>query len=89
LADELQPRAVMVAQQRGAAEFTCPAAVASVLNKETLEEPATTGWYEPPHRAVYKIDVAGCGRRTTYLVACDHLRKGEKMCQVGSLAQAP
>ena len=88
LADELQPAALAAAQRRGASEFSCPSAVASVLRKETLGEPATTGWYEPPRRALYKMDVAGCGKRTTYLVACDRLRKGDQACKAGSLSQA-
>ena len=88
LADELQPAALAAALQRGAAEFSCPSAVASVLRKEALEEPPTTGWYEPPHRALYKIDVAGCGKRTTYFVGCDRLRKGDRTCKAASLAQA-
>ncbi len=71
LADQWQPRAVSVAQQRGAAELVCPAATTDVLRQETLEEPQTTGWYEPPHRAVYRIAVSGCGKSMTYAVACD------------------
>jgi len=71
LADTLQPGAVKVAQQQGASELGCPAATAQVLRKETIQEPQGTGWYEPPHRAVYAMDLAGCGKRTTYLVACD------------------
>lgn len=89
LADELQPAALAAAQRRAASEFACPAAEASVLRKETLDEGApTTGWYEPPRRAVYRMDVTGCGKHSTYLVACDRLRKGEDMCKVGGLAQA-
>lgn len=87
LADEMQPAAITAGEQRGASDFSCPAASAVVLRKETIEEGATTGWYEPPHRALYKLDVTGCGKRTTYFVACDRLRKGDRMCKVGTLAQ--
>jgi len=85
LADELQPDAVKSAQQKGSSELGCPGASAEVLRKETIEEPQTTGWYEPPHRAVYIIDVAGCGKRKTYLVACNDLKKG---CTVGGVQGA-
>jgi hypothetical protein len=88
LADELQPAALAAAQQRGASELACSAAVASVVRKETIEEPQTTGWYDPPHRALYKMDVTGCGKRATYLVSCDRLNKGPDTCKAGTLAEA-
>jgi len=72
LADELQPQAVTVAQQHGAAELACPAATTEVLRAETIEETQATGWYEPPRHAAYHIAVSGCGKRTSYLVTCDH-----------------
>jgi len=81
LADELQPGAVQAAQERGSKELECPAATAKVNRKETIEEAQTTGWYEPPNRALYTITVAGCGKQTIYLVACN---KNEKRCAAGS-----
>jgi len=75
LADEMQPQAVTVAQQRGAAELACPAATTEVLRAETIEESQTTGWYEPPRHAAYNIAVSGCGKRTSYLIACDDQKK--------------
>jgi hypothetical protein len=81
LADELQPDAVRVAQERGSKELDCPAATAQVNHKETVEEPEMTGWYEPPHRALYTISVSGCGKHTTYLVTCN---KKENRCAAGS-----
>jgi hypothetical protein len=81
LADALQPGAVQVAQERGSKELECPAATAQVDRKETVEEGQTTGWYEPPYRALYTITVAGCGKQTTYLVACN---KKENRCAAGS-----
>jgi len=71
LADEWEPKAVMLAQQQGSSELSCPTATTAVLTKETLEEPVTTGWYTPPRRARYVIGVLGCGKRTTYEVGCD------------------
>jgi len=85
LADKLQPDAIRVAQQHGAAEFGCPAATAQVLRQETIQEPQTTGWYEPPHRAVYSIAVSGCDKRSTYVVACNDEKKG---CTIGALRSA-
>jgi len=82
LADEMQPDALRVAQQRGSSELACPAATTEVLRQETLEEPQTTGWYEPPHRAVYNIAVSGCGKRATVAVACDNRKNA---CVTGTV----
>ena len=85
LADQMQPDAVRAAQQRGSADLGCPAATAEVMNAETLQEPQGTGWYEPPHRTRYTIDVSGCGKRTRYSVACDNQKKA---CQAGPLVSS-
>jgi hypothetical protein len=81
LADELQPAAVKVAQERGSKELACPAATTQVNRKATVEEAQTTGWYEAPNRALYTITVAGCGKETIYLVACN---KKENRCAAGN-----
>jgi hypothetical protein len=81
LADELQPGALQAAQERGSKELECPAATAKVNRKETIEEAQTTGWYDPPYRALYTITVAGCGKQTAYLVACN---KKENLCGTGN-----
>src|SRR5215472_8451931 len=80
LEDALQPSAVKVAQERGATELGCPAATTEVISKHAVEEPQTTGWYEFPRRAEYTIAVAGCDKRTTYLVACN---KFKSACKAG------
>jgi hypothetical protein len=82
LADDLEPGALKVAQQHGSSELDCQAATATVLRSETIQEPQGTGWYEPPYRAVYTISVSGCGKSTSYLVACD---KKQKNCTAGHL----
>jgi tartrate dehydratase beta subunit/fumarate hydratase class I family protein len=82
----LQPEAVRVAQQRGASELGCAAAGTEVLTAETIQEAQTTGWYEPPHRAEYTVHVTGCGKSTTYSVACD---ERQKSCVAGPLAAPP
>jgi hypothetical protein len=81
LADELQPAAVRAAQERGARELDCPAATTKVDRKETVEESQTTGWYEAPYRALYTMTVAGCGKQTSYVVACN---KKKNRCAAGS-----
>jgi hypothetical protein len=83
-AEALQPNALRAAQQRGATEFGCPAATANVMSKEVIQEAQGTGWYEAPHRAAYTVAVAGCGKQTTYSVACDD-RKG---CVAGPVSTA-
>jgi len=84
LADAMRPNAITAAQQRGSTELGCPAAAAKVVREETIEEPATTGWYEPAHRAAYRVDVSGCEKRKTYLVACDAERK---QCAAGAFQE--
>jgi hypothetical protein len=71
LTDELQPDAVQAAQERGSDELQCPAARAEVNSKQAIDEGQTTGWYEFPYRAIYAITVSGCGKQTTYAVACN------------------
>jgi hypothetical protein len=80
LADELQPGAVKVAQERGSKDLACPAATVQVNRKATIEEAQTTGWYEAPNRALYTITVTGCGKEMIYLVACN---KKENGCAAG------
>jgi len=83
LADKLQPDAVRVAQQRGAADLGCSTTTSEVLRQETIEEVQTTGWYEPPRRAVYSIAVSGCGKRATFAVACDNQK--QDICAAGKV----
>jgi hypothetical protein len=87
LADRMQPDAVQVAQRRGAIGLTCESVTTEVLSAKTIEEPQTTGWYEPPHRAEYTIGVSGCDKRATYSVTCDERRK--KVCVAGPAENKP
>jgi hypothetical protein len=86
LANELEPDAVRAAQQRGSDQLACPAATAQVTRKEAIEEGQATGWYDPPHRALYTVDVTGCGKKVSYLVSCDSQVKG---CATGGLRNTP
>ena len=58
------------------------------MSKQTIEE-TTTGWYEWPHRAEYTLGVSGCGKRTTYSVACDDRKKAEACVASSGAAAAP
>jgi hypothetical protein len=78
------PGAVKAAQQHGSSELDCPAVTTKVTRDETIEEPQGTGWYDPPHRALYTVDVSGCGKQTTYLVSCDDRKQA---CVAGGLQQ--
>src|ERR1700739_2801073 len=82
LADRLQPNAIKSAQQSGSSELGCPAAAAQVIHRATLDEPATSGWYEPPHRAAYEVEASGCEKSAKYLVTCDDRKKD---CSVAAL----
>jgi hypothetical protein len=86
LAIELEPDAIQAAQQRGSSQLACPAATAQVTRREAVEEGQATGWYDPPHRALYTVNVSGCGKDVTYLVSCDRKVKG---CATGGLQNAP
>jgi hypothetical protein len=65
--DQAQPEAVALAQRRAAFEFSCPAATAQVLSRETLQPISFRFGVE---RAEYTIGVSGCGKRATYVVIC-------------------
>jgi predicted nucleic acid-binding Zn ribbon protein len=73
---KMQAEAIKVAQVHGSSVLDCSAATGSVLQAKALLEPQTTGWYEPPSRAEYRIGVSGCGKRATYAVACLDRKRG-------------
>jgi hypothetical protein len=80
LEDRLEPEAVKAAQQRGASELGCAAAAVDVLKKRAIEQGQGTGWYDFPRDAEYMVAVSGCGKRTTYLVACKEFHSA---CEAG------
>jgi hypothetical protein len=61
-----QAAASGVAARRGQFELKCPQVTASILSSNILQ-PVLWGGQE---RAEYTIGVAGCDRRTTYVVVC-------------------
>jgi hypothetical protein len=65
-----QGMAMQTAVSRGQFEMNCPSATGTVLSKEVVQ-PA----FEGPvvgglQRAEFTVGVAGCGRRTTFVVIC-------------------
>jgi hypothetical protein len=68
--NDMQPKAVQVAQQRGAFELNCPAATAQVLSNEMIQTATPAIGFAPPQRAQYTVGVEGCGKRATYMVVC-------------------
>ncbi len=65
LADE-QGAATQVALRRGQFDLNCAQATATVLSSNVLQPILWNGL----ERAEYTIGVAGCDRRTTYVVIC-------------------
>ena len=61
-----QAAASQVAARRGQFELSCPQVTTSILSSNVLQ-PLLWGGEE---RAEYTIGVAGCDRRTTYVVVC-------------------
>jgi len=70
LLDSMQPQAVEVAVKRGQFELACSQVTSDVLNRQLIEPaimgPAAMGL----DRAEYTIGIAGCGKRSTYVVIC-------------------
>ena len=66
--DGKQGMAMQTAVSRGQFEMNCPAATGTVLSREVvqpaLQGPLLTGI----QRAEYTVGVAGCGKRTTFVV---------------------
>ena len=61
-----QATASQVAARRGQFELNCPQVTTTVLSSNVLQ-PLLWGGQE---RAEYTIGVAGCDRRSTYIVVC-------------------
>jgi hypothetical protein len=65
-----QAMAMQTAVSRGQFEMNCPAATGTLLSKEVvqpaLQGPVVAGL----QRAEFTVGVAGCGKRTTFVVIC-------------------
>jgi len=66
--DQMQPQAIDMAVRRGQFEMNCPTATGELINRETIQPAIQTVVYTGPTRAEYTVGVAGCGRRTMYIV---------------------
>jgi hypothetical protein len=65
-----QPNAIETALRRGRFDLNCPAATATVLSQDYIQPAIQGPWVSGLNRVEYTIGVAGCNRRTTYVVMC-------------------
>src|SRR5262245_48141033 len=83
--DGRQAMAMQTAVSRGQFEMNCPSATGTVLSREVvqpvIQAPALGGL----QRAEFTIGVAGCGKRTTFVVVCPQVRRRVLRCRPGSL----
>jgi hypothetical protein len=64
--DRLEPKALGMAERRGAFELACPEAKGQVLNKQELEPMLFGG----PVRARYTVGISGCDKHVVVEVMC-------------------
>jgi hypothetical protein len=66
-----QDVATQTALERGRFELDCPSATGTVLSKDFIRPAVEDDWGDfGVERLEYTIGVAGCGKRTTYIVIC-------------------
>jgi hypothetical protein len=65
-----QDGAMRAALERGRFELNCPTATATVLSSDFIQPAVQGPWVSGLERAEYTVGVAGCGKRTTYVVLC-------------------
>ena len=53
-----------------AIEMNCPEATPTVISREVIQPALQGPWVNGIQRAEYTIGVAGCGKRTTFVVIC-------------------
>ena len=75
--DQMQPQAESTAVRRGQLDMNCPAATGQVISRETTQ-PAS--FYVGVPGAQYTVDVSGCGKKATYIVACPD--SASRSCEV-------
>jgi hypothetical protein len=69
--DDKQAMAMQTATSRGQFEMNCPAATGTILSREVVQPVLQGPWVGAGiQRAEYTVGVAGCGRRTTFVVIC-------------------
>lgn len=68
--DNKQGMAMQTAVTRGQFEMNCPAATGTILSREVVQPVLQGPLMNGIQRAEYTVGVAGCGRRTTFVVIC-------------------
>ena len=68
--DDKQVMAVQTAVSRGQFELNCPAATGTILSREVVQPALQGPWVGGIQRAEFTVGVAGCGKRTTFVVVC-------------------
>jgi len=61
---------MQTAVSRGQFEMNCPVATGTVLSREVVQPVLQGPLLNGIPRAEYTVGVAGCGRRTTFVVIC-------------------
>ena len=65
-----QPMAIQTAVTRGQFEMNCPAATGTLLSREVIQPAFQGPVVGGLQRAEFTVGVAGCGKRTTFVVIC-------------------
>jgi hypothetical protein len=68
--DTNQAAAEQTALDRGRFEMDCPAATPTLISREVVQPALQGPWVAGIPRAEYTIGVAGCDKRTTFVVVC-------------------
>jgi len=68
--DGKQGLAMQTAVSRGQFEMNCPAATGTVLSREVVQPALQGPLLNGIQRAEFTVGVAGCGKRTTFVVVC-------------------
>jgi hypothetical protein len=68
--DGMQGMAMQTAATRGQFELNCPSATGTILSREVVQPALQGPWVGGFQRAAYTIGIAGCGKRTTFVVIC-------------------
>jgi hypothetical protein len=62
--------ALQTATSRGQFELNCPAATGTILSREVVQPAIQAPRFGGLQRAEFTVGVAGCGKRTTFVVIC-------------------
>jgi len=68
--DGKQGMAMQTALSRGQFEMSCPTATGTVLSREVVQPALQGPLVGGLQRAEFTVGVAGCGKRTTFVVIC-------------------